>query len=65
VAYQVIVGRIAQRELAKIHDYIAKSNPVTARAFTEKLVREAKSNGLGKAECKTGLKIHPLIVFRK
>jgi addiction module RelE/StbE family toxin len=43
VAYQVIIGRIAQQDLAKIHDYIAQSNPGAARAFTEKLVREAES----------------------
>ena len=35
--------RIAQRDLIKIHDYIAVDNPEAARFFTEKLVAEAKS----------------------
>jgi len=43
VAYQVIIGRIAQQELVKIHDYIAAKNQEAARSFTEKLVTEAKS----------------------
>jgi plasmid stabilization system protein ParE len=43
VAYQVILGRTAQRELAAIYNFIAPKNPDAARSFTEKLVREAKS----------------------
>ncbi len=43
MAYQVIIGRIAQRDLVKIRDYIARENPIAAHSFTEKLVEEAKS----------------------
>jgi len=43
VAYQVIIGRIAQKDLAKIHDYIAHKNPEAARSFSERLLKEAKS----------------------
>ena len=43
MAYEVIIGRVAQRELANIHDFIARDDPQSARVFTEKLVEEAKS----------------------
>jgi len=43
VDYQVIIGRPAQQDLVKIHDYIARHNPMAAQAFVGKLVEEAKS----------------------
>jgi addiction module RelE/StbE family toxin len=73
VACQVIISRIAQRDLAKIHDYLARQNPEAARSFTEKLVEEAKSlkifpNRGGHLEGRPGVRFtvvkHYLIVYR-
>jgi len=72
VAYQVIIGRIAQRDLAKIHDYIARKNPEAARSFTERLLKEAKSlrtfpNRGGHLEGRAGARFtvvkHYLIIY--
>jgi len=43
VDYEVIIGRLALQDLAKIHHYIARNNPAAARSFTGKLVKEAQS----------------------
>jgi addiction module RelE/StbE family toxin len=43
VAYQVIIGRLAERDLTAIRAFIARDNPEAAQSFTEKLVQEAKS----------------------
>ena len=73
MAYQVIIGRIAQRDLVKIRDYIARKNPEAARSFTEKLVEEAKSlkifpNRGGHLEGRPGVRFtvvkHYLIIYR-
>jgi plasmid stabilization system protein ParE len=43
VDYQVIIGRLALQDLAKIHHFIARENRVAAQSFTKKLLEEAKS----------------------
>jgi plasmid stabilization system protein ParE len=43
VAYQVIIGRVAERDLLEIFNYIAGDNSDAARKFIGKLLEEAKS----------------------
>jgi addiction module RelE/StbE family toxin len=43
VDYEVIIGRFALKDLAKIHHFIARDNPTAAQSFTNKLINEAKS----------------------
>jgi toxin ParE1/3/4 len=43
VEYQVVIGRLALRDMAKIREYIAKDNPAAASAFAERLLEEAES----------------------
>jgi toxin ParE1/3/4 len=43
VAYQVIIGRAAERDLINIGRYIARDNPVASEQFVLGLIHEAKS----------------------
>jgi toxin ParE1/3/4 len=43
VAYQVIIGRVAERDLLEIFNYIAGDNPDAARKFVGRLIEETKS----------------------
>jgi addiction module RelE/StbE family toxin len=43
VAYQVIIGRVAERDLIAIARYIARRNPPAAEKLIGKLIQEARS----------------------
>jgi plasmid stabilization system protein ParE len=43
VAYQVIIGRVAERDLVSIAQHIARDNPDAAEEFIRKLLAEARS----------------------
>lgn len=45
MAYQVIIGRVAERDLAQIYDFIARQNPEAAQSLAQRLLVEAKSLG--------------------
>jgi plasmid stabilization system protein ParE len=43
VAYEVIIGRVAERDLLAIAQYVARDNPAAANKLIGKLILEAKS----------------------
>jgi len=43
VAWQVIIGRVALRDLYRIRDFIARDNPAVAVSFCQKLLDRAEA----------------------
>jgi plasmid stabilization system protein ParE len=43
VAWQVIIGRVALRDLQRIRDFIARDNPTVAVSFCQRLLDRAEA----------------------
>jgi addiction module RelE/StbE family toxin len=73
VAYQVVLSRLAERDLLRIQNYIAQQAPDAAAPFTSRLLAQTKTlaifpNGGSHLPSRPGLRFLPidryLIIYR-